>query len=197
MKKISFIIFILSLSTCYAGQLVIDSNPADCEVFTIDKDTGKKNAVGRTPYKSDMDLIKTNVGNNGVLQVEVHKPGFEPYNIAIPIVGNNDIKINANLEVEKDIKLTQDFDLLVSDLFDVLRMIRLKDYGNGLKKLEMLEKKFPHYSIVYEMKGTILYLQKNFKQALNFYRKAFGINPKNREAYKMKVYLEKKFKIGS
>ena len=181
----------------FGGQLMIESNPSDCEIFTIDFKTGKKSNLGKTPYKAELEFLKSSIGDNGIVQVEIHKPGFDAFNIAIPVIGNNDIKINANLEVEQDIKLTQDFDLLVSDLFDVLRMIRMKDYQNGMKKLDLLENKFPHYSIVYEMKGTVSYLQMNFKQALNYYRKAFGINPKNREAYRMKVYLEKKFKLGS
>ena len=75
-------------------------------------------------------------------------------------------------------------------------MVRLKDYQSSLQKLEMLERKFPHFSIIHEMKGMIFYLQKNFKMALNFYRKANGINPQNIEAYKMKTYLEKKFGIS-
>ena len=38
---------------------------------------------------------------------------------------------------------------------------------------------------------------KEFKRSLSFYRKAFAVNPKNRDAYRMKLYLEKKFKISS
>lgn len=197
MKGIILFILISLINFSYAGELVVDSNPSDCEVFSIDVESGKKTTLGRTPYKISIDFLRGSIGDKGVVQLEIFKPGFESFNIAVPVVGNNDVKIAANLEVEKDIKLTQDLDLLVSDLFDVLRMIRLKDYANSMKKLELLEAKFPHYSIVYEMKGTVSYLQKNFKQALNYYRKAFGINPKNREAYKMKMYLEKKFNLGS
>jgi tetratricopeptide (TPR) repeat protein len=77
----------------------------------------------------------------------------------------------------------------------VQRQIRSKDYANAVKRLDELEKDFPHYSIIYELKGSAFYLDKQFKQALNYYRKAFSVNPENRDAYIMKVYLEEKFEL--
>lgn len=195
--KFTITLFFLITSYAFAGGIKITSSPDQCEIFVIDPEDGKKTVLGKTPFEGDVDQLKSTIAENGVAQLEIHKPGFIPYNLALPMVGGSDMKIFANLEVEKDIALTQDIDLLMGDLFDVLRMVRVKDFGNGIKKLELLEKKFPHYSIIYEMKGMISYLQKNYKQALNFYRKSFGLNPKNREAYRMKVYLEKKFNIGS
>lgn len=195
--KFAITFFFILTSYAFAGSVKITSSPDQCEIFVVDPEDGKKTVLGKTPFEGDVDQLKSTIGENGVAQLEIHKPGFIPYNLALPMVGGSDMKIFANLEVEKDIALTQDIDLLMGDLFDVLRMVRVKDFGNGIKKLELLEKKFPHYSIIYEMKGMISYLQKNYKQALNFYRKSFGLNPKNREAYRMKVYLEKKFNIGS
>lgn len=198
MKKNFFFILMLSMTSmpsAFAGELVINSSPKDCEVFLVDSKTGKKSAVGKTPFESTVEQVAGGK-SDGALQIEVSKPGFIPYNIALPTSVGADIKLFANLEVEKDVKMNQDFDLLVGDLFDVLRMVRVKDYKNSFAKLEKLEKKFPHFSIIYEMKGMISYLRKNYKEALGFYRKSFGLNPKNREAYRMKVYLEKKFKLA-
>lgn len=190
---IIFLTFILNAST-FAGAFVVNSSPKDCEVFVIDAETGKKSALGKTPFESSLEQVVG--GGDGAVQLEVSKPGFIPYHIALPISVGADIKVFANLEVERDVKMTQDFDLLVGDLFDVLRMVRVKDYNNSFSKLEKLEKRFPHFSIIFEMKGMISYLKKNYKEALNFYRKSFGLNPQNQEAYRMKVYLEKKFNVG-
>lgn len=196
MKQLLFSLFMLVSCNIIAGKVTIDSSPSECEITVINPDNGVKTVLGKTPYDTDMQQLKSNVGDNGIVQLDIQKPGFQKYHMALPIVGSSDIKVFANLEVDNDIKLTQDIDLLMGDLFDVLRMVRVQDFGNGMKKLELLEQKFPHYSIIYEMKGMISYLRKNFKEALNFYRKSFGLNPKNREAYRMKVYLEKKFNIN-
>ncbi len=194
MKTRLVLCLFMNISLLHAGEFIINSSPKDCEVSLVDANTGKKSVLGKTPYESTIEQVAGGL-ENGTLQIEVHKPGFIPYHIALPTTIGADVKLFANLEIEKDIKMNQDFDLLVGDLFDVLRMVRVKDYQNSFKKLEKLEKKFPHFSIIFEMKGMISYLKKNYKEALNFYRKSFGLNPKNREAYKMKVYLEKKFKL--
>ncbi len=197
MKRLLFVTTLLLSLTSYAGKVKIDSSPSECEISVINPENGSKTALGKTPYDGDMEQLIANVGDNGIIQLDIHKPGFQRYHLALPVVGSSDVKVFANLEVENDVRLTQDIDLLMGDLFDVLRMVRVQDFNNGMKKLELLEQKFPHYSIIFEMKGMISYLRKNFKEALNFYRKSFGLNPKNREAYRMKVYLEKKFNINA
>ena len=179
-----------------ASLLTITSNPESCDVKILNSATGKFASVGKTPYTADLKNLKGPSGSDKMMQITVEKIGFIPFNIVIPLLGSIDVKLKANLEVEKDIKYAADFDMLVGDLFDVLRMMRVKDYTSAVTKLSMLEKKFPHFSIVHEMKGSAYYLNKEYKKALNYYRKAFAQNPKNREAYRMKIYLEKKFNIG-
>lgn len=196
MKLVKVIFILFMINQAFAAKLNVKSNPSDCDVFVVNKN-GQKNGIGKTPYETDIDTLISNYGQDGPIQLEVFKPGFEKYSITVPLVKNSDIDITANLEVEKDVKLAQDFDLLVTDLFDVLRMMRVKDFDTAFKKLQVLEVKFPHFSIIHEMKGSIAYMKKEFKQSLNFYRKAFGLNPKNREAYRMKVYLEKKFGLSN
>lgn len=195
MKKIIYLVLFMACFQTIASELIINSNPSDCDVFVIGEN-GKKNAIGKTPYKGSLESLKLSYGLTGTMQILVFKPGFETFNISVPLISSSEVKLNANLEIERDIQITQDVDLLVTDLFDVLRMMRVKDFASAFSKLDKLETKFPHYSIIYEMKGSISYMQKEFKKALNYYRKAFGINPKNREAYKMKVYLEKKFQVA-
>ncbi|WP_372655665.1 tetratricopeptide repeat protein [Halobacteriovorax sp.] len=196
MKKLIVTFFLMLSFSSFAAELVINSNPSECDIFVISS-SGKKSAIGKTPYKGNLDSLKSTFGLSGTVQILVHKPGFETFNILVPVISSSDVILNANLEVERSIKITQDVDLLVTDLFDVLRMMRVKDFPSAYAKLERLEAKFPHYSIIYEMKGSISYMQKEFKKALNYYRKAFGVNPKNREAYRMKVYLEKMFKVST
>ncbi len=196
MKKLLFSILFLFSITAFSANLIIESNPEGCEVFTIDFDSGKLNSIGKTPFRSDIERLRASSGGRTIAQISVEKVGFVPFNVMVPLFNDSDIKIKANLRVENDVKLVQDFDNLTSELFDVLRMMRLKDFDSSLRKLELLERKFPHYSIIFEMKATIFYLTKEYKKSLNFYRKAFGLNPKNVEVYKMKVYLERKFKIN-
>lgn len=191
-----FFIFLFMIQIVKAAQFELKSNPDDSEIYVINDETGKRKLIGKTPYTADFNTIKAEAGKDKSIQLSVVKPGFEDFNIVLPPLASTDMRIAANLKVEKDIALTSDFDMLVSDLFDVLRMTRLKDYETANSKLDILINKFPHFSVVYEMKGLNYYLSKEFKKSLNFYKKAFSVNPKNREAYKMMIYLEKKFNLG-
>ena len=188
------LILLLISNYTFAQEVKIKSNVKEAIVSFVNS-AGEKKSIGKTPLDTTMDDLKSNVGDKENIQLQVSKDGFQSFNLILPLIGSSEINVMATLEVNQDIKLTQDVDLLIADLFDVLRMIRLKDYGSAFAKLDLLEKKFPYYSIIYEMKGMGHYLSKDFKKALNFYRIAFGLNPKNREAYKMKNYLEKKFNL--
>jgi tetratricopeptide (TPR) repeat protein len=181
----------------YCEDISITSNPEQAIISVKNAQTGQEVKIGKTPYKGSLDAIVNNIASGSVFMLEIAKDGFEPYRILITKTGTSDIAINVNMTVSRNMKMTQDFDLLMSELFDVQRMIRTKDYSSSLEKLNDLIKKFPHFSIVYELKASVFYLMKEFKRSLTYYRKSFAVNPKNRDAYRMKIYLEKKFKIAS
>ncbi len=190
--KIAFILMLLT-SFVQAAELYVNSTPEGGHVYLI-KSTGQRKLLGKTPYKGNLDLLFSQDGKKG-FTVELSKPGFEKYSVFIFPVESADIKIDAVMEIELSMRLTQDIDFMFGDLLDVVRLIRIKDYKNAKGKLVKLEQKFPYFSVIYELLGSISYLQKNFKESLGFYRKAYGINAKNRTVYKMKSYLEKKFNL--
>lgn len=201
MKKLNLNLLILFLvmfsGSLFAEDISITSNPEQAIISVRNAQTGQSVRIGKTPYKGNLETIISNIASGSVFMLELTKDGFEPYRILITKTGASDIAVNVNMTVDRNMRMTQDFDILMSELFDVQRMIRTKDYDSSMQKLDVLIKKFPHFSIVYEMKGSIFYLMKEFKRSLTFYRKAFAVNPKNRDAYRMKTYLEKKFKVAS
>lgn len=194
--KISYIFFaFIFTTTLYGEELKVNSNPEKADIYVKNALTKERVKIGKTPLEIGMSDIVTNFAKSSVFIVEIEKDGFEPYRVLLTRTGSNDIEMNVNLDISKNIKIIKDLDFLMTQLFDVQRQIRSKDYVNAIRKLDILEKDFPHYSIIYELKGSAYYLTKDFNKALNFYRKAFSINPDNRDAYIMKVYLEKKFNL--
>ena len=193
---ITLISCILFAQTSVANEISIISNPVGGLIYVKDAKKGERIKIGETPYKGNLDQLVANLSSKAAFIVEVSKVGFEPYRILLTKTGAMDIELDVNLQISKNIEMVQDLDMLTGDLFDVQRMIRVKDFKSSLLKLNLLEKKFPHFSIIAEMKGSVFYLLKEFKRSLGFYRKAFGLNPENREAYQMKQYLEKKFKVN-
>ena len=105
-------------------------------------------------------------------------------------VDNFDVTLNVTLDVSKNVALAKRFDKVLNALFEAQRLIRIKAYKNALGILEVQEKDNPDFSLIYELKGSALYLQKDFVGALAAYRKAFSINAENSDAYAMMRYLE-------
>jgi tetratricopeptide (TPR) repeat protein len=188
-------IFILT-GNAWAEKIMITSNPSDAEVNILNNLTGKKIKIGKTPFESSVGEVLSNFGGGNVFMLEVGKEGFQPFRLLVARSGKNDLELIVNLPVDKEIEQVQSVDKLVAELFDVQRLLRGKAYQGALKKLEELEKSHPHYSVIYEIKASAYYLKKDFKNSLAMYRKAFGLNPENYDAYRMKLYLEKKYGLG-
>jgi tetratricopeptide (TPR) repeat protein len=194
-KNIFLLLLIGTINMALGEELSIVSNPEKAIIFVKNNTTKKMVKIGMTPLKISMNEVANNYANGDVFVLELKKNGFDPYRVLLARSGSNDVELNVNLEVNKDIQLVKDVDTLIAKLFEVQRRIRVKDYPGAIKMLTEAEKKFPHFSIIYELKASAYYLDKKFTQALNFYRKAFSVNPENRDAYVMKLYLEKKFKL--
>jgi hypothetical protein len=193
LKIIFLISFILFSMSSHARKIEIITNPEEAEVFVINPQNGERITIGSTPYSGPLEILSQKASGATAFIIEIDKPGFESYRLLYSVMAKGDVNLRVNLPLSNDIKLTQDLDMLMSDLFDVQRMVRARDFSSALTKIEMLEAKFPQYSILHEIKGSIFYLTQDFTRALSSYRRAFALNAKNRDAYRMKLYLERKF----
>src|SRR5690606_24299241 len=99
--------------------------------------------------------------------------------------------------ISQEILTVKKHDILMADLFNIQKLIRSNNYSEALAKLEILEKDFPNFSIIPELKGIAYYMSKDIEKALSQFRTAFSKNAENRDAFKMKVYLEKKLGIDT
>lgn len=190
-----FISFIFSYSS-KAGNLNIKSQPGGADIFII-SDGGKPVLLGKTPYTADLeDIIRRYIKSSSFL-VEIKKDGHDPYRVLLARTANVDMDLTAKLELSKNISNIKEHDLLMNQLFDVQKLIRARNFNDAISKLEQLETKNPKLSIIPELRATAMYLNKDVEGALSYYRKAFAINPDNADAYRMKVYLEKKLGVDS
>jgi tetratricopeptide (TPR) repeat protein len=197
MMKCTLLITFLCLFSfsALAAKLEIKSNPPEAELYVYSDSSSEPEKIGKTPFKADLqELIDTYVKKN-IFILELRKDGFENYKILFTRNAESDISLSVNLEVSKKIATIKAHDTLMSRLFEVQRLIRAKNYGDAISKLDELEEKFPHFSIIAELKATAYYMNKDIEKSLSYYRRAFALNPDNVDAYKMKVYLEKKLGV--
>lgn len=197
MKQLSFFLVLISFcDLALAARIRINSNPDQSHIYVVNPTTGQKNSIGVTPYDGDLSQLLSQGQDGNSLFLSIEKPGFDPYRLFFSSFGKNNIDLNLVLDVSKDIKIVQDLDLLVGDLFDVQRLIRGQSFSKAIEKLALLESRFPHFSVIPELQGSAYYLSREFTNALNSYRKAFALNAKNRDAYRMMLYLERRFNMS-
>ncbi len=195
MKNLILFLCLLLPVISKGNYLNINSNPSSSDVFVINPTTNKRVKIGRTPFEIQMQEVVTNFSESQVFLIEVVKEGYEDYRVMVGQIGSNEVNLSVNLSPVKTIIEQKQTDELMAQLFDIQRQIRTKDYSNAIDRLMSLDKKFPNYSIISELIGSAYYLDQKFKEALSYYRKAFSINPENKDAFIMKNYLEKKFNL--
>ena len=188
-------ICLLFASFAEAAKLIIKSQPEGAEIF-INQD-GKPVRLGVTPYEANLtDVVKNYVKASSFL-LELKKSGHTPYRVLLAKTDDVDLELTANLELDKAISNLKEHDALMNQLFDVQKLVRGRNFKDAISKLDDLEKKHPALSVIPELKATAYYMNKEVENALSYYRRAFALNPDNHDAYRMKIYLEKKMGVDS
>jgi len=189
------ILFFLSFAL-HAANFEIKSNPNGAEIY-IDEGSNKFVKLGATPFKMDTTQFYSSYVKSESFVLEVRKNGHEPYRVLVAKLPNSDVVLNVSLKVLDEIKRIKEYDLLITNLFEVQKLIRGGNFPDAINKLDALELKFDQFSVIYELKATTYYMMKDIEKALSYYRKAFAVNSDNVDAFKMKVYIEKKLGVDS
>lgn len=191
------IITVLSLvaSSAWAAKLVIKSQPEGAEIFIATN--GKPVRLGVTPYEANLTEVMGTYVKSSSFMLELKKQGHNPYRVLLAKTDDVDLELTANLALDQAVSNIKEHDALMNQLFDVQKLVRGKNFRDAIMKLDELEKKHPSLSIIPELKATAYYMNKEVENALSYYRRAFALNPDNHDAYRMKVYLEKKMGIDS
>ncbi len=188
------IFMVIPFLSIFAREISITSSPKGANVVIVNGNNIV--SLGVTPLKLDWETVAGKAENQNSFQLKIMKEGYVSENVYISNLGKNNVFLNTQLKLNYDAIYVKKVDLMVGELFKAQRLVRSKNYSGAIKVLEGLESKHKHFSVIYELKAGAYYLNKDFKKALSLYRQAFEVNPNNLEAFKMKSYLESRFKVG-
>ena len=199
MQKVllTFTSFLLLASNSFGAEFEFKTTPTEAEVFVYGEEGDVPQKVGNSPLKMDTSQFFSFTKSETFFTMEIRKEGYETVKFIMMKTGAADFKMDLKLEVSREIRTIKKHDKLIAELFDIQKLIRSNNYGEALAKLELLEKDFPNFSIIPELKGISYYMSKDIEKALSQFRAAFSKNSENRDAFKMKVYLEKKLGIDT
>lgn len=190
-------LFIIGIKSAISADLNIKTTPEKAVVYIRKPAESKRAKLGETPLKVNIEDIFANYSTERTFIIEIEKDGHKDYNLLTSIYNKADINFDVKMEVSEDVRLTKNFDAIVSQLFEAQRLIRDKNYSAAIENLKELTRDHGNLSTVYEMLGSAYYLNKDFQNALSSYRKAFSLNAENSDAYSLKLYLEKALGVRS
>jgi tetratricopeptide (TPR) repeat protein len=192
MQLIILLVTLLLSQLAWTKELIINSTPDKAEVRIVPLSGGEGRKAGETPFKIPVTEASGSYANGADLFIiEVQKEGYEPYRLVVPEFIKSDLNIDIILNQRSDWDTLKKIDKGVTDLFEVQRMIRSRNYDGAIKKIDEVEKYLPKLSVTKELQAAAYYMQNDYKRALDYYQQAYAANTENLDAYKMIVYLEK------
>lgn len=191
-------IIILNLVACASGVIVIDTLPPAADIYIKAKTTEDFQLVGKAPYKVTLSEFIEKYKVDGSFGLEARSEGYLPHSALVTEVPQNaDVNVFLNLKAEpklgenKEAEETARLNLVMDQLFETQRLVKVGRYDDALSQLSRLQEKNPSLSAIFEMQGGVYYMQKDYPKALDSYEKAVRLNPSNLEVASMKKYLEK------
>lgn len=191
MKRLIFLCFLLFSNLLFASKITINSDPPESNVFVRELGSSNYKKLGKAPLETSFEELKTYFVNTAVFMIEVRKKGYLPYRVTVNDLAKADMDMLVNLEPREDFLKYPKIDKNIAELFEAQRLLRAKQYDEAISVLKGVGEKEPFLSIIPEFIGSAYYLKKQNRKSLDFYKKAYRINPENRDAFVMKNYLEK------
>lgn len=192
--SLSFLLIFLNIIlglVAHADELKIASDPTDATVSIRDFGGTIVNKVGKTSYVGNIQELAGSYSKTGFFIVVIEKEGYLPQSIVLSDMLKSDLSLNFNLEPVQEFTKYKQVDKAINELFEAQRLIRSSQYDNAIEKLKALENSEKSLSIIPELIASTYYLKKDMTNALAWYRKAYRVNPENKDAFMMKSYLEK------
>lgn len=178
-------------SFALADELKLNSDPVDANVFIRDFGGTVNDKIGKTPFTGNIQDLANGHSKTGFFILVIEKEGYLSQSVVMSDLLKSDLGINVNLEPVQDFMKYRNIDRSINELFEAQRLIRASQYDDAIEKLKKIESDEKSLSIVPEMIASSYYLKKEMKSALAWYKKAYRVNPENKDAFMMKAYLEK------
>lgn len=172
---------LLMAAGCVSPGLHVQSQPTGADVY-FKSSEGTLTKIGTTPL--DVDAHRLPPSRNA-FQLTLAKDGYLPENFIVPAARlPQDTQISVSLR-ENHKKSEDHLDHVASNVASIQQQIRNKELERAEQTLQLMITQYPEVATFHELLGNVFYLKKDLAQALNAYKKAALLNPKNIETRNM------------
>jgi tetratricopeptide (TPR) repeat protein len=191
--KVRFAIASMTLLFCWgcASVFVVKSDPLQSDVFVIDRKSGDKKPLGKTPFEMRFSDLRQTVGDETLageyFTLSVEKQGYAPEQVLVPasrfgtLVTTLDVKLKEGTgPKEERVAKT-----LLNHLFLAQKFAKSGQYERAQIELDKILTEAPDFPRALSMRGTIYYLQKNYTESLKWYEEALKVDPQMEDTVQM------------
>ncbi len=175
-------VILFFVSGCSTGRYVFSSNPDGASIYFRDPQTNKKFLLGSSP----LEYSKSSLDSKKAFLVVFEKQGYLP--TSVPIAPTDEIltTVNVNMEVNPNglSDASSTINGLVGQLFRTQKLIYQKQYKTAILELDRILEEKPWVTQAHIMKGTSYYLMNEMQSAIESWKKALTLDPKNHELTK-------------
>jgi len=188
--QVILVTLLVVLTGCASATLTLESNPTKAAVFAAPLGAAEMKPLGDTPLILRGGEVAAQYGGPGPYFLEFRKDGYKTKQVIVTDLTLVDLRVVANLPattgMEDEVKLNSSVDTL----FEAQRLARAGRHEDALAQLKALQKDAPQLAAIYELEGSIYFLQKKYRDALDAFTLAQAKNPKNSENARMKTLLQ-------
>jgi tetratricopeptide (TPR) repeat protein len=187
MKKINYfeiLIFSYGLSSCSSGQLQINSQPDNAEVY-ISSLSGPTKKVGVTPLTQNESML---TNTNEPYQITISKSGYEDSHTLVPattLTRNVALSVKLQEIASNKPQSNSEIDKIASQVAEVQNLIKTRNLPQAERNILILLSQHPNVATFHELLGNIYYLKKDTQNALASYKKANELVPGNPDTMRM------------
>lgn len=192
--RITLIALAASLATgCASATLQLDSSPQKAEVYVstgFGEGAAEAKRIGTTPLTIKASEVSNAVGQGGPIYVEFRKERHNPARAVITDASASDLRLSLALTAQSGLENEETLNSVVDLSFEAQRLALTGRFDEALSKLKQAQKDTPQLAAPYEIEAGIYFMQKRLPEALDAYRTAARLNPRNPEAVRMRNFLE-------
>ena len=186
----------ISCGCATESSLKIASNPPQADVYIDSLGNQSPKLAGQTPLVLKSSQIREKFAGSGPVEISIQKSGFEPVKTIVTDMGAGDLNLNVELPPEMVLEEVNGLNDSIDLVFEGQRLARAGRYADALSTIHRVEMQFPQIAASYEIEGGIHFLKKDYNQALDAYRTAIRLNPRNPNAIRMRDILEQRAAQG-
>ncbi|MEY4066099.1 MAG: hypothetical protein RIR26_2307 [Pseudomonadota bacterium] len=178
---------VLQVAGC--ASLKVSSQPSGAEVYLIESNNSEPKMLGKTPLEGSVsEMVKSSAG--GPVVVQLRLTGYLPQSFLVPSLGGQysvDAKMERNLFASYE-----DINKIVRLSFLAERQILQKQYEEVLKTADRLQAINENVSLIYQIKGTVQFIQGKMNESRMSLMRVLELDPDNAEVRSMLTNVENK-----